>query len=185
VPLQALQAAQTVLQHAGHVRLQAEALTILARAHHALGKMQEAFQYYQQVWLQQPCQRPIFSALFELFAWFLLVGGACSRLVDGWPQRQQTPVASRGCSRSHGPSVMLVQAAQLDPKLALPKLGLAQMNVLMGQPGNAVSILESVLLDVPQWIDALEVGAPQPLPCYACHGQSPWLQLCMLSMCWQ
>jgi hypothetical protein len=31
--------------------------------------------------------------------------------------------------------------------------------VLAGEPTNAVSILESVLLEAPQWIDALEVRA--------------------------
>lgn len=92
----ALQAAQIVYQHAPSLQLQGEALTILARAHHALGRMQEAFTFYQQ-------------------------------------------------------------ANQLDSKLPLPKLGLAQVEVLRGQPINAVSILESVLLDVPQWIDALQV----------------------------
>lgn len=48
-PLQALQAAQIVYQHAPGLQLQGEALTILARAHHALGRMQEAFTFYQQV----------------------------------------------------------------------------------------------------------------------------------------
>ncbi|KAL4854380.1 RNA polymerase-associated protein CTR9 [Chlorella vulgaris] len=92
----ARQLAQTVLQHGGQNSVQAEALTILARAHHALGHMQEAFRCYQQ-------------------------------------------------------------AAQLDPKLPLPKLGLAQMSVFVGEPINAVSMLESLLMDAPQWIDALQV----------------------------
>ena len=52
-----------------------------------------------------------------------------------------------------------MQASQLDPKLPLPRLGLAQMSVLGGEAINAVSILESVLLDAPHWIDALEVRA--------------------------
>ncbi len=47
---------------------------------------------------------------------------------------------------------------QLDSKLPLPKLGLAQISVLQGEPINAVSILENVLADVPQWIDALQVS---------------------------
>lgn len=47
--LQALQAAQIVYQHAPSLQLQGEALTLLARAHHALGRMQEAFTFYQQV----------------------------------------------------------------------------------------------------------------------------------------
>lgn len=55
------------------------------------------------------------------------------------------------------PCCWVVQAAQLDPKLALPKLGMAQMFVLQGQPMNAASLLETVLLDVPHWIDALQV----------------------------
>ncbi len=41
--------AQSVLQHAGTAALRAEATTIAARAAHALGQMQEAFQCYQQV----------------------------------------------------------------------------------------------------------------------------------------
>lgn len=49
------------------------------------------------------------------------------------------------------------QAHQLDKGAALPRLGLAQMCVLMGQAVNAASLLESVLVDAPQWIDALEV----------------------------
>ncbi|EFN52318.1 hypothetical protein CHLNCDRAFT_139104 [Chlorella variabilis] len=49
------------------------------------------------------------------------------------------------------------KAFQLDPKLPLPKLGLAQMRVMNNEPQEAASILESVLIDAPQWIDALEV----------------------------
>ena len=62
---------------------------------------------------------------------------------------------------AHLPCCLLLpaclQAAQLDPKAPLPKLGLAQISVLAGEPTNAASILESVLLEAPQWIDALEV----------------------------
>lgn len=49
------------------------------------------------------------------------------------------------------------QATHLDAKLALPRLGLAQLNVLQNEAVNAASLLESVLVDAPQWIDALEV----------------------------
>lgn len=51
-----------------------------------------------------------------------------------------------------------MQANQLDAKLPLPKLGLAQMEVLRGQLINAVSILEGLLQDVPHWIDALQAS---------------------------
>lgn len=64
--------------------------------------------------------------------------------------------------------LLLHQANQLDSKLPLPKLGLAQVEVLRGQPINAVSILESVLLDVPQWIDALQASTCA----HACRGQA-------------
>lgn len=50
-----------------------------------------------------------------------------------------------------------VQATHLDGKLTLPRLGLAQLNVLQNEAVNAASLLESVLVDAPQWIDALEV----------------------------
>jgi Tfp pilus assembly protein PilF len=67
--VQARQLAATVVQHTGHAGLQAEGLTILARAYHALGKAQEAYRYYQQVCQLAPagpctqetgscCQRP-------------------------------------------------------------------------------------------------------------------------------
>jgi len=49
------------------------------------------------------------------------------------------------------------QATHLDSKLTLPRLGLAQLNVLQNEAVNAASLLESVLVDAPQWIDALEV----------------------------
>lgn len=129
--LQARQLAQTVLQHGGHNSVQAEALTILARAHHALGHMQEAFRCYQQVRIvDRHCS--CFSA--TLFDCVLLL-----------------PLLLP----SH--ALHLLQAAQLDPKLPLPKLGLAQMSVFVGEPINAVSMLESLLMDAPQWIDALQV----------------------------
>ncbi|PSC73221.1 RNA polymerase-associated CTR9-like protein [Micractinium conductrix] len=92
----ARQAAKTVVEHASFPALQAEALTVLGRAYHAGGLLNEAGQCYQQ-------------------------------------------------------------AHQLDKTLPLPQLGIAQMHVLQDNPQNAVSILESVLLEVPHWIDALQV----------------------------
>ncbi|KAK9810525.1 hypothetical protein WJX72_012163 [[Myrmecia] bisecta] len=49
------------------------------------------------------------------------------------------------------------QASQLDPKLPLPMLGLAQLNLLQGEHVNAVSLLEKSLAEVPSWDDALTV----------------------------
>lgn len=97
-PLQARQLAETVLAHGGRTAMQAEGLTILGRACHALGQLNDAYKAYQQ-------------------------------------------------------------ANQVDPKLPLPRLGLAQLSVLNPQQGagNAASLLESVLVDAPHWIDALEV----------------------------
>ncbi len=182
--LQALQAAQIVYQHAPSLQLQGEALTLLARAHHALGRMQEAFTFYQQVRptrentvpaLCTHCSSSSRKSRASHYFWLMLslysnppailrtavgctVAPACckanhSSLVGA------TELSCRLTARvrpSH--SLLLQQANQLDSKLPLPKLGLAQVEVLRGQPINAVSILESVLLDVPQWIDALQAS---------------------------
>lgn len=54
------------------------------------------------------------------------------------------------------------QASLIDPKLPLPRYGLAQMSVLQGQTINAVSALEAVLEEEPGWYDALRVrGMPE------------------------
>ncbi|PRW61484.1 RNA polymerase-associated CTR9-like protein [Chlorella sorokiniana] len=92
----ARQLAETVQAHGGSAAMQAEAYTLLGRACHALGQLNDAYRYYQQ-------------------------------------------------------------ATHLDSKLTLPRLGLAQLNVLQNEAVNAASLLESVLLDAPQWIDALEM----------------------------
>lgn len=62
------------------------------------------------------------------------------------------------CVIHHCPSHFAPQASHLDPKLLLPRLGLAQANVLMGEHTNAASLLESALVEAPYWGDALEVG---------------------------
>lgn len=49
------------------------------------------------------------------------------------------------------------QASVLDQRLILPKYGLAQISVLRGETTNAVSILESLLQEMPGWFDALRV----------------------------
>ena len=96
-----------------------------------------------------------------------------------WPLRVGWKWAPGGCSMSQAPDQITPhyttpaqfahththrlgpppQAHQLDKTLPLPQLGIAQMHVLQDNPQNAVSILESVLLEVPHWIDALQVGA--------------------------
>lgn len=89
----------------------------------------------------------------------------------------QHPYVWPDCPSLCLPLLQPLQAAQLDGKLCLPKLGLAQLSVLQGQPQNAASLLESVLVDAPQWIDALEVrrGAGCRLP--------PLLPGCRHSLC--
>lgn len=52
--LQARQLAETVQAHGGSAAMQAEAFTLLGRACHALGQLNDAYRYYQQVsvWLR-------------------------------------------------------------------------------------------------------------------------------------
>lgn len=54
-------------------------------------------------------------------------------------------------------TLVLVQACKLDPKAALPLLGLAQMNLLQKENTNAVTLLENALQLSPGWNDALMV----------------------------
>ena len=83
---------------------------------------------------------------------------ACMRAAhEGCGPALSTPPTARPAPAPA--SCRIPQAAQLDGKGPLPRLGLAQLSVLQGQPQNAASLLESVLADAPQWIDALEVGA--------------------------
>jgi hypothetical protein len=75
VIMQARQLASTVVQHTGHAGLQAEGLTILARAFHALGKAQEAYRYYQQVCV--PAGASLAPAWTRAAAACDLAGGCC------------------------------------------------------------------------------------------------------------
>lgn len=48
-----------------------------------------------------------------------------------------------------------VQASGLNPKAALPLLGLAQINLLQKENTNAITLLEKALQFAPGWNDAL------------------------------
>lgn len=52
--LQARQLAETVQAHGGSSAMQAEAFTLLGRACHALGQLNDAYRYYQQAsWVER------------------------------------------------------------------------------------------------------------------------------------
>lgn len=53
---------------------------------------------------------------------------------------------------------MFPQANKLNPKAALPLLGLAQMNLLQKENTNAITLLENALQLQTGWNDALMVG---------------------------
>ena len=153
--LQARALAETVQAHGGSAAMQAEACTLLGRACHALGQLNDAYRFYQQVgwgW-ERRGQGPVWRGQ-------PLATLCCS--ATGAPEHLQSPVATRiapprTLQRPATPCPARPQATHVDGKLPLPRLGLAQMNVLQDQAVNAASLLESVLVDAPQWIDALEV----------------------------
>ena len=51
-----------------------------------------------------------------------------------------------------------MQALKLNPKAALPLLGLAQMTLTEGDNTNAITLLENALQLHPGWNDALMVS---------------------------
>lgn len=56
----------------------------------------------------------------------------------------------------------LMQASKLNPKAALPLLGLAQINLLQKETTNAITLLETALQHTPGWNDALMVQPSAP-----------------------
>lgn len=70
-----------------------------------------------------------------------------------------------------------VQANKLNPKAALPLLGLAQMNLLQKENTNAITLLENALQLQPGWNDALMVSHFQSISIDAATSLSFLLQL--------
>ena len=59
-----------------------------------------------------------------------------------------------------------LQASKLNPKAALPLLGLAQMNLLQKENTNAITLLENALRIHPGWNDALMVSICMETSCF-------------------
>lgn len=57
-----------------------------------------------------------------------------------------------------------LQALVLNPKAALPLLGLAQINLLQNENTNAITLLEKALQYAPGWSDALMARSSEALP---------------------
>lgn len=129
--------------------MQAEAFTLLGRACHALGQLNDAYRFYQQA--------RCLSCAVALSFLLLPPWNGCTSGVARKPACSPSVLTTWPVSCAHNLVHPHTQATHLDAKLALPRLGLAQLNVLQNEAVNAASLLESVLVDAPQWIDALEV----------------------------